>query len=102
MAEDAIAKARAIAEAEFTAVVRMLADGYVTRIGTRGAYLHRDAVNGMLRARRGARLTAITSSSVASTIRLTMVFFCKYPRPKTSATVLACNHRIAPSSSPSG
>ena len=52
---------RAIAEAEFTAVVRMLADGYVTRVGTRGAYLHRDAVNGMLRARRGARLTAITS-----------------------------------------
>ncbi|MBS0487161.1 MAG: ATP-dependent DNA helicase, partial [Proteobacteria bacterium] len=32
-----------------------------TRRGPRGAYLHRDAVNGVLRARRGARLTAITS-----------------------------------------
>ena len=39
----------------------MLADGYATRLGTRGAYLHRDAVNGQLRARRGARLTSITS-----------------------------------------
>jgi ATP-dependent Lhr-like helicase len=39
----------------------MLADGYTTRRGPRGAYLHRDAVNGVLRARRGARLTAITS-----------------------------------------
>ena len=29
--------------------------------GQRGAYLHRDAVNGVLRGRRGARLTAITS-----------------------------------------
>ncbi|MBK9605718.1 MAG: DEAD/DEAH box helicase [Betaproteobacteria bacterium] len=52
---------RAVTQVEFSAVVRMLADGYVTRVGTRGAYLHRDAVNGMLRARRGARLTAITS-----------------------------------------
>jgi ATP-dependent Lhr-like helicase len=45
----------------FNAVVRMLADGYSTRNGQRSAYLHRDAVNGVLRARRGARLTAITS-----------------------------------------
>ncbi|MET0229515.1 MAG: DEAD/DEAH box helicase, partial [Rhodanobacteraceae bacterium] len=46
---------------EFESVVRMLAEGYSTRVGQRGAYLHRDAVNGILRARRGARLTAITS-----------------------------------------
>ena len=45
----------------YTEVVRMLADGYSTRRGPRAAYLHRDAVNGVLRARRGARLTAITS-----------------------------------------
>jgi ATP-dependent Lhr-like helicase len=50
-----------LARDEFDAVVRMLADGYSTRVGQRGAYLHRDAVNGVLRARRGARLTAITS-----------------------------------------
>jgi ATP-dependent Lhr-like helicase len=46
---------------QFTAVLRMLAEGYTTRHGPRGAYLHRDAVNGVLRASRGARLTAITS-----------------------------------------
>ncbi|HMM56685.1 MAG TPA: DEAD/DEAH box helicase [Rudaea sp.] len=50
-----------LARKDFTAIVRMLADGYTTRRGPRGAYLHRDAVNGVLRARRGARLTAITS-----------------------------------------
>ncbi|MEP7097219.1 MAG: DEAD/DEAH box helicase, partial [Dokdonella sp.] len=46
---------------QFTAVVRMLSDGFTTRRGPRGAYLHRDAVNGVLRASRSARLTAITS-----------------------------------------
>jgi ATP-dependent Lhr-like helicase len=46
---------------EYLGVVRTLADGYTTRQGHRGAYLHRDAVNGVLRARRGARLTALTS-----------------------------------------
>jgi len=45
----------------FTSVLRMLAEGYTTRHGPRGAYLHRDAVNGVLRASRGARLTALTS-----------------------------------------
>jgi ATP-dependent Lhr-like helicase len=46
---------------QFTAVVKMLADGFHTRRGRRGAWLHRDAVNGVLRARRGARLTALTN-----------------------------------------
>lgn len=46
---------------EFTAVVRMLAEGFTTRHGQRAAYIHRDAVNGVLRARQGARLTALTS-----------------------------------------
>ena len=41
-------------------VLRMLADGVSTRRGRQSAYLHRDAVNRQLRARRGARLTAIT------------------------------------------
>ncbi|MFT5450493.1 MAG: ATP-dependent Lhr-like helicase, partial [Gammaproteobacteria bacterium] len=45
----------------FTACLRMLADGYATRRGRRSAYLHRDAVNQRLHARRGARLTAITN-----------------------------------------
>ncbi len=42
-------------------ILRMLAEGYSTRRGPRSAYLHRDAVNGVLRARKGARLTALTS-----------------------------------------
>ncbi|MBS0381054.1 MAG: DEAD/DEAH box helicase [Proteobacteria bacterium] len=45
----------------FTEVARMLAEGYATRRGIRAAHLHRDAVNGKLRARRGARITALTS-----------------------------------------
>ena len=48
-------------EAVFLEVVKMLADGFHTRRGRRGAYLHRDAVNGVLRPRRHARLTAITN-----------------------------------------
>jgi ATP-dependent helicase Lhr and Lhr-like helicase len=46
---------------EYAAVVRMLAEGFTTRRGHRAAYVHRDAVNRVLRGRRGARLTAITS-----------------------------------------
>src|SRR5215468_1999450 len=46
---------------DFLAVVRMLAEGFSTRRGHRAAYIHRDAVNKVLRGRRGARLTAITS-----------------------------------------
>jgi len=39
----------------------MLSEGFTTRRGRRGAYLHHDAVNHRLRARKGARLAAITS-----------------------------------------
>ncbi|HEX3631654.1 MAG TPA: helicase-related protein, partial [Casimicrobiaceae bacterium] len=46
---------------EFVDVVRTLAEGFSTRRGHRAAYVHRDAVNGVLRGRRGARLTALTS-----------------------------------------
>src|SRR5678815_577218 len=45
---------------DFDAVVRMLAEGIDTKRGRRGTYLHRDAVNRVLRARKCARLTAIT------------------------------------------
>ena len=47
--------------ADFDAIVEMLSEGIAARRGRFGAYLHRDRVNGMLRARRGARLAAITS-----------------------------------------
>ena len=39
----------------------MLAEGFSTRRGRRGALIHHDAVNRMLRGRRGARLTALTA-----------------------------------------
>jgi ATP-dependent Lhr-like helicase len=52
---------RDLTREQFDATVRMLADGFTTRHGPRGAYIHRDAVNRELRARRNARLTAITS-----------------------------------------
>jgi ATP-dependent helicase Lhr and Lhr-like helicase len=51
---------RNLPRADFDAVVRMLADGISTKRGRRGTYLHRDAVNRILRPRKGARLTAIT------------------------------------------
>ena len=50
-----------LAREDFAAVVEMLAEGFSTRRGRRGALIHHDAVNGMLRGRRGARLTALTS-----------------------------------------
>ena len=46
---------------EFEAILVMLSDGIAARRGRYGAYLYRDRVNGRLRARRGARIAAITS-----------------------------------------
>ena len=46
---------------QFDEIVEMLSEGITARRGRYGAYLHRDRINGMLRARRGARLAAITS-----------------------------------------
>ncbi len=46
---------------DFDDVVDLLSSGIVTGRGTAGAYLHRDRVHGVLRARRGARLAALTS-----------------------------------------
>jgi ATP-dependent Lhr-like helicase len=45
----------------FDSILEMLAEGIAARRGRYGAYIHRDRVNGKLRARRGARLAAITS-----------------------------------------
>ncbi|HET9107608.1 MAG TPA: DEAD/DEAH box helicase [Steroidobacteraceae bacterium] len=52
---------RDLQRAEFEEVVRMLADGFTTRRGRRGALIHYDAVNRQVRGRRGARLIALTS-----------------------------------------
>ena len=45
----------------YVEVLQMLAAGFDTRRGRRSAHLHRDAVNGVLRGRRGAGITAMTS-----------------------------------------
>jgi ATP-dependent helicase Lhr and Lhr-like helicase len=52
---------RDLERSELDEVVRMLAEGFTTRRGRRGALLHYDAVNRKVRGRRGARLTALTS-----------------------------------------
>jgi ATP-dependent helicase Lhr and Lhr-like helicase len=46
---------------DYDNVVRMLSEGFTTKRGRRAAYIHYDGVNRRLRARRGARLAAITS-----------------------------------------
>lgn len=47
--------------ADFDAVLRMLAEGFSSRRGPRAGYLHRDAVHGVVRGRRNARMTAVMS-----------------------------------------
>ncbi len=46
---------------EFDQVLVMLNQGFTNRRGRRFAYLHVDAVNGVVRARKSARLTALTN-----------------------------------------
>jgi ATP-dependent Lhr-like helicase len=52
---------RKLPREDFDAVVRMLAEGFTTRRGRKGALIHRDGVNHILKGRRGARATALTS-----------------------------------------
>ena len=52
---------RELSKQTYESILEMLSEGIAARRGRYGAYLHRDRVNGKLRARRGARLAAITS-----------------------------------------
>ncbi len=52
---------RDIKRNQFDHLVKMLAEGYSTRRGRSGAYLHLDTVQGQLRPRRAARITALTN-----------------------------------------
>ena len=52
---------RQLARSDFDQVVRMLADGIATSRGRGHAYLFHDRINHRIKARRGARLAAITS-----------------------------------------
>jgi len=51
---------RELPRREFDAVIAMLSEG-IGRGNRAGAYLHRDRINGRVRARRGARIAAVTS-----------------------------------------
>ena len=52
----------------------MLSEGIAGNRGRYAAYLHRDRVNGGVRARRGSRLTAITSGGAIPDNALYSVF----------------------------
>ena len=52
---------RNLPRSTFDEVVEMLSEGIASQRGRYGAYLHHDKINRKLRARRGARLAAITS-----------------------------------------
>src|SRR4029077_8799790 len=52
---------RKLEKAQYAEVVEMLARGYATRRGRRGALLHHDSLNHKLRSRKGARMSAIVN-----------------------------------------
>lgn len=52
---------RDLTRKSFNSVVEVLSEGIATMRGRRGAMLHRDQVNGVVKGRRGARLIAITN-----------------------------------------
>src|SRR5207302_3489948 len=52
---------RNLAENDFEEIVTVLSDGIAASRGRYGAYLHRDRVNGLLKARRGSRMIAVTN-----------------------------------------
>ncbi len=58
----------------FDSIIEMLSEGIAARRGRYGAYIHHDRVNHKLRARRGARLAAITSGgAIPETALFTVV-----------------------------
>ena len=65
---------RNLSRETFESVLEMLSEGIAARRGRYGAYIHRDRVNHRLRARRGARLAAITSGgAIPETALFTVV-----------------------------
>lgn len=76
---------RNVTRAEFSELVLMLSDGFHTQRGRRSAHLHHDAVNGVLRGRRGAALAAVTSGgSIPDTADYTVML---EPQSQTVGTV---------------
>src|SRR3954471_13442812 len=65
---------RSLSRELFDSIIEMLSEGIAARRGRYGAYLHHDRVNRKLRARRGARLAAITSGgAIPETALFTVV-----------------------------
>ena len=65
---------RNLSRETYESVLEMLSEGIAARRGRYGAYIHRDRVNRRLRARRGARLAAITSGgAIPETALFTVV-----------------------------
>ena len=65
---------RNLSRETYGAVLEMLSEGIAARRGRYGAYIHRDRINRKLRARRGARLAAITSGgAIPETALFTVV-----------------------------
>ena len=65
---------RNLSRQSFDAILEMLSEGIAAKRGRYGAYIHRDRVNNKLRARRGARLAAITSGgAIPETALFTVV-----------------------------
>jgi ATP-dependent helicase Lhr and Lhr-like helicase len=52
---------RSLPRTDFDAVVAMVAEGFSTRRGRRGALVHRDEVHSVVKGRRGTRMLALTS-----------------------------------------
>jgi ATP-dependent helicase Lhr and Lhr-like helicase len=50
---------RTLEKSQFNEVVDMLARGFATRMGRRGAQIHHDSLNGKIRGRKGSRMNAI-------------------------------------------
>ena len=53
-----------LSEDEYHQTLKMLSEGFTFRRGRRNAYIHLDAVNRIIRARRGARIVAATNAGV--------------------------------------
>jgi ATP-dependent Lhr-like helicase len=65
---------RNLSRETFDSILEMLSEGIASRRGRYGAYIHHDRVNRKLRARRGARLAAITSGgAIPETALFTVV-----------------------------
>ena len=65
---------RGLQKSDYLEVVEMLARGYATRRGRRGALIHYDGLHSKIRARKGSRMTALMSSFVRRRSRRSFVW----------------------------